>query len=212
MPRPPLLASLRAMNLKTLLAPMVLLVGIAAAEVPGLEVKGPYSSIKRNKDGSFEEFWRTPDATTITKKLKNANKTLLTTTVYRVSKVGNPLTCDIFDGKGVRLFKSRYGYDKRPGLTQGKLLEEQMFDARVVRKDPQTGQEMPIRRFIYTYDTRGNAYAPIAINLIPGKMAEDVFGAGPSGLQFDPFEGAPLPGKEKEKTANPRGQKVGGGK
>lgn len=198
------------MNFKALLTTMVLLAGIAAADVPGLEVKGPYSSIKRNKDGSYEEFSRTPDATTITKKLKDAAHTLRTTTVYRVSKEGNPLTCDIFDGKGTRLFKSRYGYDKRKGLTQGKLLEEQMFDARVTRKDPQTGQEMPIRRFIYTYDARGNAYAPIAINLIPGKMAEDVFGAGPSGLQFDPFQGQPLPAKDKG-TANPKGQKVGGG-
>jgi hypothetical protein len=195
------------MNFKTLLATTLLLAGIATAGVPGLEVKGPYASVKRNKDGSYEEFSRPPDERTITKKLKNASGTLLTTTVYRLSPQGNPLTCDIFDGKGTRLFKSRYGYDKRPGLTFGKLLEEQMFDARVTRKDPQTGEEMPIRRFIYTYDARGNRNAPIAINLIPGKMAEDVF--GPSGLQFDPFEGQPLPGKD---TANPKGQRIGTGK
>ena len=196
------------MDFKTLLATVVLFAGIASAGVPGLEVKGPYSSIKRNKDGSYEEFSRPPDERTITKKLKSANHTLMTTTVYRLSKEGNPLTCDIFDGKGTRLFKSRYGYDKRPGLTHGKLLEEQMFDARATRKDPQTGTEMPIRRFIYTYDARGNRYAPIAINLIPGKKAEEVFGAGPSGLQFDPFEGHPLPEKG---TANPKGQKIGPG-
>lgn len=196
------------LKLKTLLAGVVLLAGIATADVPGLEVRGPYSSIKRNKDGSYEEFSRTPDATTITKQLKNANHTLLTTTVYRMSQEGNPKTCDIFDGKGVRLFKSSYGYDKRQGSpTQGKLIEERMFDARVVRKKPGTDVEMPIRRFIYTYDALGNRYAPIAINLIPGKKAEEVFGAGPSGLQFDPFQGAPLP--TEKGTANPKGQKVG---
>ncbi|WP_367874960.1 hypothetical protein [Luteolibacter sp. Populi] len=195
------------MHFKTLLATVLLLIGIAAAGVPGLEVKGPYSSIKRNKDGSYEEFSRPPDERTITKKLKSANHTLLTTTIYRLTKEGNPLTCDIFDGKGTRLFKSRYGYDKRTGLTYGKLLEEQMFDARVTRKKPGTDEEMPIRRFIYTYDARGNRNAPIAINLIPGKTAEEVFGAGPSGLQFDPFEGHPLPEKG---TANPKGTRIGG--
>jgi len=193
------------MHFKTLLATLLLLAGLAVAGVPGLEVKGPYSSIKRNKDGSYEEFSRPPDERTITKKLKSANHTLLTTTVYRLTKEGNPLTCDIYDGKGTRLFKSRYGYDKRTGLTYGKLLEEQMFDARVTRKKPGTDEEMPIRRFIYTYDARGNRNAPIAINLIPGKMAEEVFGAGPSGLQFDPFEGHPLPQKG---TANPKGTPI----
>jgi len=195
------------MNLRTLIAATVLLGGIAAAEVPGLEVKGPYSSIKRNKDGSYEEFSRTPNSPSITKQLKDASGTLRTTTIYRLSPQGNPLTCDIHDGKGKRLFKSRYGYDKRPGLTYGKLLEEQMFDARVVRKDPSTGEEMPVRRFIYTYDARGNRNAPIAINLIPGKMAEDVF--GPSGLQFDPFDAREM---SKGGTVNPKGQRLGASK
>ena len=197
------------MDFKTLLAISLLFAGVAAAGVPGLEVKGPYASVKRNKDGSYEEFSRPPDERTITKKLKNANGTLLTTTVYRLSPQGNPLTCDIFDGKGNRLFKTRYGYDKRPGSpTFSLLLEEEMFDARVKRKDPRTGREMPVRKFIYTYDAQGNRNAPMAFTLIPGKYAKDVF--GPSALEFDPFEGAPLP--KGERAVNPSAKRLGSGK
>jgi hypothetical protein len=195
------------MKIKTLVAVAFMLGGLAAAGVPGLEVRGPYSSIKRNKDGSYEEFSRTVDARTITKQLKGPNGVVRTTTVYRLSSQGNPLTCDIFDGKGVRLFKSRYGYDKNPGPTYGKLLGEEMFDARVKRKDPKTGDEMPVRKFVYTYDAQGNRNAPQAFTLIPGKDAKDVF--GPSSLDFDPFEGAPLP---KDGAVNPRAKKVGSGK
>ena len=48
---------------------------------------------------------------------------------------------------------------------------------------------------------------PQAFTLIPGKDAKDVF--GPSSLDFDPFEGAPLP---KDGAVNPRAKKVGSGK
>ncbi len=177
--------------------------GIAAAAVPGLEVQGPYASVKTNKDGSVEYFERTRDMRVITKKTVSAEGRPLLRTVYRLGPDGNPRTCDIFDGKGVRLFKSRYGYDPKPGLTYGKLIEEQMFDARVKRADPRTGQEIPVRRFIYTYDAQGNRNAPISITTIPGKTAEEVF--GPSALEFDPFDG-----QQPEPKANPRAKRVGG--
>lgn len=195
------------MNLKPFILAAALLGGLTAhGQVPGLEVKGPYSSLKRNKDGSYEEFTRTPGVPTIQKELKDANGTVRTKTVYRLSPQGNPLTCDIFDGKGNRLFKTRYGYDKRPGSpTFSLLLEEQMFDARVKRKDPRTGEEMPVRKFIYTYDAQGNRNAPMAFTLIPGKYAKDVF--GPSALEFDPFEGAVLP--KGERAVNPSAKRVG---
>jgi hypothetical protein len=192
------------MKFPTLVAAVVLLAGGALADVPGLEVKGPYASVKTNKDGSREFFSRTRDMRTITKQTKSADGTLRLTTVYRLSKQGNPLTCDIFDGKGTRLFKSRYGYDPKPGLTYGKLVEEQMFDARVKRVDANR-QEIPVRRFLYTYDAQGNRNAPIAITLVPGKDADDLY--GPSALEFDPFDGQKPPADNR---INPRAKPVGG--
>jgi hypothetical protein len=191
------------MNLKTLVAIAALACGITHAAVPGLEVQGPYASVKTNKDGSREFFERTRDMTVITKTTKNPEGRIVLKTVYRLSSQGNPLTCDILDGKGIRLFKSRYGYDPKPGLTYGKLIEEQMFDARVKRLHPQTGKEMPVRRFIYTYDAQGNRNAPISITTLPGKTADEVF--GPSALEFDPFDGQ----KPEAEKANPRAKAVG---
>jgi hypothetical protein len=172
-------------------------------EVPGLEVQSAYASIKRNKDGTKEEFTRTAGDTTITKKTRSADgKTLLYTTVYRLDQSGNPINSDIFDGLGNRIFKTRYGYSKKDGITFGKLIFEDMFDARAKRIDPATNKEMPVRRFTYTYDAQGNPLKPICTTLIPGKTYEQVFG-GPSGLQFDPFQGKKLP-------ANPNAEPVRG--
>ena len=47
------------MNLKTLVTIATLSCGIAHAGVPGLEVQGPYASLKTNKDGSRESAVRT---------------------------------------------------------------------------------------------------------------------------------------------------------
>lgn len=191
------------MKIPSFLAGALLLAATAIAEVPGLEVQGPYASVKTNKDGTREYFSRTRDMRSITKQTKGADGTLRLTTVYRLSPQGNPLTCDIYDGKGTRLFKSRYGYDPKPGLTYGKLVEEQMFDARVKRTD-ESGREIPVRRFLYTYDAQGNRNAPISITIIPGKTAEEVF--GPSALEFDPFDGSkPDPSEQ----ANPRAKPLG---
>jgi hypothetical protein len=67
-----------------------------------------------------------------------------------------------------------------------------MFDARVVRRDPHNGLEMPIQRICYVYDAAGNRSAPIVINLLAGKKFEDVFGIKSSALETNPFhEGAP---------------------
>ena len=191
------------MNLKTLVAIAAMSCGLAHAAVPGLEVQGPYASVKTNKDGSREFFQRTRDMTVITKTTVSPEGRPVLKTVYRLSPQGNPLTCDIFDGKGARLFKSRYGYSRKQGLSYGKLVEEQMFDARVKRTDPKSGEEIPVRRFIYTYDAQGNRNAPISITTIPGKTADEVF--GPSALEFDPFDG-----QKADQKANPRAKPVGG--
>lgn len=146
-------------------------------------VNGPNVRVMRHEDGSRTIFTRSPDNRVLTKKTYTANGALFLVTIYRMDAHGNPMNCKIYDGQKNEMFKSRYGYRNSDGL----LVEEQMFDSRVKRTDPNTGQEMPVRRFIYTYDALGARSKPIAINLIPGKTAEDVFG-GPSALDVNPFD------------------------
>ncbi len=146
-------------------------------------VEGPNVRVMRHEDGSRSVFTRSPDARTLTKKTYTGQGALFLVTIYRMEAQGNPLNCKIYDGQKNEMFKSRYGYRK----TDGQLLEEQMFDSRVKRIDPNTGEEMPVRRFIYTYDALGNRSAPISITLTPGKTAEEVYGK-PTAPDSDLFD------------------------
>ena len=155
---------------------------------PAIEVEGPNVRVMRHADGSVTRFTRTSDNRTLTKRKFSANGVLIMVTVYRMNAMGNPTGCQIFDGNNQRLFKVSYGYRK----SDGQLVEERMFDARVVRRDPHTGKEMPVQRICYVYDEAGNRSAPIVINLLPGKTFEEVFGIKSSSLETNPFrEGAP---------------------
>ncbi len=159
----------------------------ACGEQAGFEsVDGPNVRVMRHDDGSRTIFSRSPDARTLTKKTYTGKGALFLVTIYRMDAQGNPMNCKIFDGQKNEMFKSRYGYRK----SDGQLVEEQMFDSRVKRIDPNTGEEMPVRRFIYTYDALGNRSAPISITLTPGKTAEEVYGK-PTALDVDPFNVPP---------------------
>jgi hypothetical protein len=155
-------------------------------------VDGPNVRVMRHEDGSRTVFTRSPDNRTLTKRTVTANNVLMMMTVYRMDANGNPLSCKIYDAQREELYKASYGYHKTTGL----LLEERLFDSRVKRIDPNTGREMPVRRYIYTYDAQGQRSKPIAITLIPGKTAEEVYGA-PSALESNPFL------DEAPGTANP---------
>ena len=146
-------------------------------------VDGPNVRVTKHDDGSRTIFRRSPDEKTLTKKTYSGNGNLFLVTIYRMDGGGNPMNCKIYDGQQTEMYKSRYGYRKSDGL----LVEEQMFDSRVKRIDPNTGEEMPVRRFIYTYDALGNRSAPISITLIPGHTAEEIYG-GPSSLDRNPFD------------------------
>lgn len=174
--------------MKSLLLSISLGLAISACgEQAGFEaVDGPNVRVMRHDDGSRTIFSRSPDARTLTKKTYTGKGALFLVTIYRMDAQGNPLNCKIFDGQKNEMFKSRYGYRK----SDGQLVEEQMFDSRVKRTDPNTGDEMPVRRFIYTYDALGNRSAPISITLTPGKTAEDVYGK-PTVLDVDPFNVPP---------------------
>lgn len=174
------------MKFPHILVALVFCVLPASAEDSGFDaVDGPNVRVMRHDDGSRTVFTRSPDNKVLTKRTYTGNGALFLVTVYRMDAHGNPMNCKIFDGQKNEMFKSRYGYRKSDGL----LVEEQMFDSRVKRVDPNTGEEMPVRRFIYTYDALGNRSAPISITLTPGKTAEEVYG-GPSALDVNPF-GAP---------------------
>lgn len=211
MQRPPDLNTLRRMNplatwkIPALMAGLVMSLGCEAKE-PSREldaIAGPNVRVMRHEDGSRTLFTRTPDDRTLTKKKFSANGVLTMLTIYRMDTNANPIGCKIFDGQNQLLFKVSYGYRK----SDGQLVEERMFDARVTRRNPNTGLEMPVQRICYVYDAQGNRSAPIVYNLLPGKTMEQVFGIKSSALETNPFkDGAPAG------TSNPNARPVGRGR
>lgn len=143
------------------------------------EVDSPNVRMTRLKDGSGEVFTRSLDERVLTKKTYSSNK-LVRVTVYRMDAYGNPMSCRIYDGNENEIFKAQYGYRK----TDGQLVLEEMFDSRVKHID-RNGKEMPVRRFYYIYDAIGNLEKPIAITLIPGKTADELYGK-PTALDAAP--------------------------
>lgn len=167
-------------------------------------VDGPNVRVLRHDDGSRTLFTRSPDNRKLTAKKFSSGGVLSLMTVYTNDANGNPIGCKISDGQGNLLYKVSYGYRK----SDGQLVEERMFDARVVRKDPNTNKEMPVRVVKYVYDAQGNRSKPMVFTLIPGKMFEDVFGnpSTPSTLpEKNPFKETPA-GKQANPNARPVGR------
>lgn len=199
-PSLPVMHTLATWKNRALLAILLLAAPFATAQQEPKEfeaVDGPNVRVMRHEDGSRTMFTRTPDNRTLTKKKFSANGVLMMLTIYRMDSAANPIGCRILDGQNQLIFKVSYGYRK----SDGQLVEERMFDARVTRRDPNTGKEMPIQRICYVYDAQGNRSAPIVYNLLPGKTFEQVFGVKSSALETNPFQdGAP---------ANPNAKPVG---
>lgn len=204
---PPGASSLPGMNPLAIWKIPALLVGLClalccGAAEPSKEfeaVDGPNVRVMRHGDGSRTMFTRAPDDRTLTKKKFSANGVLTMLTVYRMDANANPIGCKIFDGQNQLLYKVSYGYRK----SDGQLVEERMFDARVPRRDKNNGKEMPVQRICYLYDAQGNRSAPIVYNLLPGKTMEQVFGVKSSALETNPFkEGSPT--KPKGRRAEPK--------
>ena len=147
-------------------------------------VDGPNVRVMKHEDGSRTMFRRTPDNRTLYKKKYSANGVLTMLTVYRMDANENPRACKIFDGQGNLMFKVSYGYRKSDGL----LVEERMFDAKIKRRDPNTGKEMPVQVIKYVYDANGERSAPIIFNLPPGDLAENVFSGKPTYPEANPFK------------------------
>ena len=145
---------------------------VPAQGLPGIGIEGPFVRVQRNKDGSRTVFERGNDEQTLIKTTYTASGNISTKTIYRLDKRGNPLKCDIFDGLGTKLFKTSFGYSKRPGVTFGKLVQERLFDARVKRFKPGTREEIPVHVFFYKYKPDGSPERPVGISLVPGGKAE----------------------------------------
>jgi hypothetical protein len=157
---------------------------------------GPNVRVMGHQDRSTTQFRRSPDERTLTKRTRGPNGILSMVSVYRMDEAGNPRGCQIFDGRNNLLYKVRYGYHR----AHGRLVAEDMYDARVQRIDPASGRELPVRRMYYTYDAQGNQSKPIVIVPVKGKTAEDVFGGRSTFPHDNPFATKPV---------NPRGNPVG---
>ena len=133
--------------------------------------KGPNVRILHENDGSRTIFRQSPDALTLVKRNENSTGTLRMLTVYRMNAHGDPLSCEISDGKGRLLFKVAYGYHK----DSRRLVAEDMFDAQVKRFVPGTTDIMPVRRIYYKYDAHGSRSKGVAFVLKKGELAEEAF-------------------------------------
>lgn len=173
-----------------LLAPLVVW-GVACADDDLWESKGPHVRIKRNdQDGSYVVFERSPDDRRLVKTTKNQNGQVKMRATYKRNEKGFLTFGQIHDGQGTLIYRVQYGYDKKTG----RLIAEQMFDARVKNYyplwytdpetgkkvkvvDPETGErvEMPVRRVYYFYDAEGNQSRALSLVPMDGQKAEEAF-------------------------------------
>lgn len=155
--------------------------------------------IMRNEDGSFTEFRRSSDERIIERRTYGERKggggdrILRMTIIYRKDKHGKLRSGKIHDGAGKLLYRVVYGYHR----TSGKLVAEDMFDARVKRgktiTDPKTGQptfeETPVRCLRHRYNAQGLQMKPVVFCAPAGKRAEELFGKEGSSYIEDPWSG-----------------------
>lgn len=102
----------------------------------------------------------------------NGEKIVRTRTVYRRDLNGRLRSGIIEDGKKNILYRIIYGYDKNTGF----LIAENMFDARVIRKnDPiDPNKETPVRALRYSYNAQGQRSKPIVYVGVKGKTAKEL--------------------------------------
>ncbi|GAA5122930.1 VWA domain-containing protein [Luteolibacter yonseiensis] len=146
-------------------------------------VDGPNVRVIRHQNGTRSILTRNPDGTTIVRKTLSAAGVLTMKATYKLDEKGNPLGCKIVDGQNTELFRVSYGYHKETG----KLVDELMFDSRVKRIDPGTGQEMPVQRVTYPYDEAGKRGQPVVLNYFPGQTIEQTLGGQTTYVEPDLF-------------------------
>jgi len=144
-----------------------------AQEIPD---EGPHVRIMKNSDGSSTQFKRDHTNTRLEQssfmEKANGEKIVRTRTVYRRDINGRLRSGIIEDGKKNKLYRIIYGYDK----DTGRLIAENMYDARVTRRnDPKDlTKETPVRALRYSYNAQGQRSKPIVYVGVQGKTAQEL--------------------------------------
>ncbi|MFC4992772.1 hypothetical protein [Rubritalea tangerina] len=154
--------------------------------------------ISRNRDGSTTEFKRDAGNTTLQKRTyvekANGEQVTRSRTIYRRDKFGNLRSGIVYDGKNKKLFRIVYGYHK----DTGRLIAENMFDARVKRTFAHNpSKEEPVRATRYYYNAQGERSAPITFTSQAGKTSEELMNwldknKPGSDHDADPFKRVPV--------------------
>lgn len=156
------------------------------------------SRISRNRDGSITAFERDAGNTTLEKRTyvekANGEQITRTRTIYRRDKFGNLRSGAIYDGQNKKLFRVVYGYH----TDTGRLIAENMFDARVRRTDPKDpSKEQPVRATRYHYNAQGERSAPFSFTSQAGSTSEELMkwldrNKPASDIDRDPFKKVPV--------------------
>ncbi|WP_018970176.1 hypothetical protein [Rubritalea marina] len=154
--------------------------------------------ITRNRDGSTTEFKRDPGNTTLVKRTyvekDNGEQVTRSKTIYRRDKYGNLRSGFVYDGRNQKLFRIVYGYH----ADTGRLIAENMYDARVKRTSPiDPSKEEPVRATRYYYNAQGERSAPITFTSQAGKTSEELMdwldrNKPASDVDRDPFRNTPV--------------------
>ena len=121
-------------------------------------------------DGTRIVWLQGVDRRTLRKYNFSSDGSLALSSVYRLDPDDNPLNCKIYDDHHTEIYKACYGYRK----SDGQLVEEDFFDSRTKHLKP-WGDEIPVRRFIFEYDSSGKRSKATAFDM-----------AMPSSAQVDP--------------------------
>ncbi|MDB6079079.1 MAG: hypothetical protein JWO82_2826 [Akkermansiaceae bacterium] len=147
-----------------------------------------------NNDGTTDEFRRSADRKLMTRTIRSATGAMESQVIYHLNDEGKVLNGEIFDAKGTKIAKANYGYSNKPGVLEGKMVEEQIFDAQEPRYSANAGEEMPVRRLIYTYNADGSQNEPFAVVLSSGNdvgathaKSDGLPWMKPSALSSNPF-------------------------
>ena len=154
--------------------------------------------ISRNRDGSTTEFKRDAGNTTLEKRTyiekANGEQVTRTRTLYRRDKFGNLRSGAIYDGQNKKLFRVVYGYHQ----DTGRLIAENMYDARVRRTNPKDpSKEEPVRATRYHYNAQGERSAPLTFTSQAGQTSEELMtwldrNKPASDVDRDPFKRVPV--------------------
>lgn len=154
--------------------------------------------IIQNKDGTVSEFQRNSKNTVLEKRTygeqPNGERVLISRTIYRRDKFGNLRSGHILDGVNKKLFRIVYGYHK----TTGRLIAENMYDARVRRTKPgNPSEEEPVRATRWHYDSQGKRSAPFVFTsqagADSGQLMDWLKSSTPgSDVERDPYRRIPV--------------------